>query len=62
MAATGKRETLATTQERGTGDNQEGRPLAREVAIDEYKKNPKSIEEMSEVPRDSLDLFRVHLR
>ena len=50
IAATGKRETLATTQERGTGDNQEGRPLAREVAIDEYKKNPKSIEEMSEVP------------
>jgi molybdopterin-containing oxidoreductase family iron-sulfur binding subunit len=50
LAATGKRETLATTQERGTGDNQEGRPLAREVAIDEYKKNPKSIEEMSEVP------------
>ena len=50
IAATGKRETLATTQERGTGDNQEGRPLAREVAVDEYKKNPKSIEEMSEVP------------
>ncbi len=50
LAATGKRETLATTQERGTGDNQEGRPLAREVALDEYKKNPKSIEEMSEVP------------
>ncbi len=50
MAATGKRETLATTQERGTGDNQEGRPLAREVVVEEYKKNPQSIEEMSEVP------------
>ena len=50
LAATGKRETLATTQERGTGDQQHDRPLAREVAIDEYKKNPKSIEEMSEVP------------
>ena len=50
IAATGKREVLATTQERGTGDNQEGRPLAREVAVEEYKKNPKSIEEMSEVP------------
>ena len=50
IAATGKRETLATTQERGTGDNQEGRPLAREVDTEEYKKNPKSIEEMSEVP------------
>jgi molybdopterin-containing oxidoreductase family iron-sulfur binding subunit len=50
IAATGKRETLATTQERGTGDNQEGRPLAREVSAEEYKKSPKSIEEMSEVP------------
>ena len=50
IAATGKRETLATTQERGTGDNQEGRPLAREVSAEEYKKSPKAIEEMSEVP------------
>jgi molybdopterin-containing oxidoreductase family iron-sulfur binding subunit len=50
MAATGKRETLATTQERGTGDNQEGRPLAREGSVDEYKKNSKFVEEMSEVP------------
>ena len=50
LAATGKRETLATTQERGTGDNQEGRPLAREGSVTEYKKNPKFVEEMSEVP------------
>jgi MoCo/4Fe-4S cofactor protein with predicted Tat translocation signal len=50
LAATGKRETLATTQERGTGDNQEGRPLAREGSVDEYKKNAKFVEEMSEVP------------
>ena len=50
IAATGKRETLATTQERGTGDQQHDRPLAREVSTEEYKKNPKSIEEMSEVP------------
>jgi MoCo/4Fe-4S cofactor protein with predicted Tat translocation signal len=50
LAATGKRETLATTQERGTGDNQEGRPLAREGSIEEYKKNAKFVEEMSEVP------------
>jgi MoCo/4Fe-4S cofactor protein with predicted Tat translocation signal len=50
LAATGKRETLATTQERGTGDNQEGRPLAREGSVDEYKKNSKFVEEMSEVP------------
>src|SRR3984957_1382356 len=59
LAATGKRETLASTQERGAVDNQtapllqdrvdgEGqsrRPLAREVSVEEYKKNPKSIEE-----------------
>ena len=50
LAATGKRETLATTQERGTGDNQEGRPLAREGSVEEYKKNSKFVEEMSEVP------------
>jgi molybdopterin-containing oxidoreductase family iron-sulfur binding subunit len=50
MAPTGKRDILATTQERGTGDNQEGRPLAREGSVEEYKKNPKLVEEMSEVP------------
>jgi Fe-S-cluster-containing dehydrogenase component len=50
MAPTGKRDILATTQERGTGDNQEGRPLAREGSVEEYKKNPKFVEEMSEVP------------
>ena len=50
LAVTGKRETLATTQERGTGDNQQGRPLVREGSIEEYKKNPKFVEEMSEVP------------
>ena len=55
LAATGKRETLATTQERGTWRSERQRTsrtpsVAREVAIEEYKKNPKSIEEMSEVP------------
>jgi len=50
LAATGKREDLATTQERGTGDNQEGRPLAREGSVEEYKKNAKFVEEMAEVP------------
>ena len=50
LTPTGKRETLATTQERGTGDNQNGRPLVREGSIEEYKKNPKFVEEMSEVP------------
>ncbi|MEO8050807.1 MAG: TAT-variant-translocated molybdopterin oxidoreductase [Acidobacteriota bacterium] len=50
LAATGKRETLATTQERGSGDQQHDRPLAREGSIEEYKKNPKFVEEMEEVP------------
>ena len=50
LTATGKREVLATTQERGTGENQQGRPLVREGSIEEYKKNPKFVEEMSEVP------------
>jgi MoCo/4Fe-4S cofactor protein with predicted Tat translocation signal len=50
LAPTGKRETLATTQERGTGDVQHGRPLVREGSVDEYKKNPKFVEEMQEVP------------
>ena len=50
LAVTGKRETLATTQERGTGDHQQGRPLVREGTAEEYRKNPKFAEEMSEVP------------
>ncbi len=50
MAATGKRHVHATTQERGTGDQQHGRPLVREGTIEEYKKNPKFAEEMAEVP------------
>jgi molybdopterin-containing oxidoreductase family iron-sulfur binding subunit len=50
LAATGKRETLVTTQERGTGDSQHDRPLLREGSTAEYKKNPKFVEEMSEVP------------
>lgn len=50
LAITGKRETLATTQERGAGDTQNGRPLVREGTAEEYKKNPKFVEEMSEVP------------
>jgi molybdopterin-containing oxidoreductase family iron-sulfur binding subunit len=50
IAATGKRHVHATTQERGTGDQQHGRPLVREGTIEEYKKNPKFAEEMSELP------------
>jgi molybdopterin-containing oxidoreductase family iron-sulfur binding subunit len=50
MAATGRRHVHATTQERGTGDQQHGRPLVREGTIEEYKKNPKFVEEMAELP------------
>ncbi len=50
IAPTGKQHVHATTQERATGDEQHGRPLVREGTIDEYKKNPKFVEEMSEVP------------
>jgi len=57
IAATGKTFVHATTQEHGainegvgSAERQAGRPLVREIAAAEYKKNPKSIEEMSEVP------------
>ena len=53
-------ETLATTQERGTGDNQNGRPLVREGTAEEYKKNPKFVEEMeAKGLRISRSLFSV---
>jgi MoCo/4Fe-4S cofactor protein with predicted Tat translocation signal len=60
MAATGKRHVHATTQERGTGDRQTDpaghfRPFVREGTVEEYKKNPKFVEQMSEVPElDSI--------
>jgi MoCo/4Fe-4S cofactor protein with predicted Tat translocation signal len=38
---------LVTTQSHG---QMEGRPLAREASFDEYKKEPKIVEEMAEVP------------
>jgi molybdopterin-containing oxidoreductase family iron-sulfur binding subunit len=50
MAATGARHEQATTHERGAAEHQNDRPLYRETTIEEYKKNPKVIEEMSEVP------------
>jgi MoCo/4Fe-4S cofactor protein with predicted Tat translocation signal len=57
IAATGKRHTHASTQEHGTIDDsgvnasrQNGRPVVREATVEEYKKDPKIIEEMSEVP------------
>jgi molybdopterin-containing oxidoreductase family iron-sulfur binding subunit len=57
IAATGANQPHATTQEHGTPDDdgvnaehQNGRPLVREATIEEYKREPKIIEEMSEVP------------
>ena len=57
IAATGKTFQHATTQEHGTLDDKganaehlNDRPVFREVTIEEYKKNPRAIEEMSEVP------------
>jgi molybdopterin-containing oxidoreductase family iron-sulfur binding subunit len=57
IAPTGSKFKHATTQEHGTpGDNNRNaehmneRPLYREVSIEEYKKQPKVIEEMAEVP------------
>ncbi len=57
MTATSARHEHATTQEHGTiGDNGvnaehlNGRPVYRETTIEDYKKNPKVVEEMAEVP------------
>jgi MoCo/4Fe-4S cofactor protein with predicted Tat translocation signal len=50
LSATGRRYTHATSQERGLAEHQNNRPLAREGTVEEYKKNPKFVEEMSEVP------------
>jgi MoCo/4Fe-4S cofactor protein with predicted Tat translocation signal len=57
MTPTGNRVILSSTQEHGVigdnGNNAEhtnNRPVYREVSLDEYRKNPKSVEEMSEVP------------
>jgi molybdopterin-containing oxidoreductase family iron-sulfur binding subunit len=62
LSKTGKAHTHATTQEHGTiGDKDvnaehlNNRPVYREVSIEEYKKNPQSVEEMSEIPKlDSI--------
>ena len=50
VASTGRTFKFATTQERGLADHQNDRPIVREVALEEYRKNPKVIEEMNEVP------------
>jgi MoCo/4Fe-4S cofactor protein with predicted Tat translocation signal len=48
VASTGRTYKHATTQERGLAEHQNDRPIVREVVLDEYKKNPKVIEEMNE--------------
>jgi molybdopterin-containing oxidoreductase family iron-sulfur binding subunit len=48
VASTGRTFKFATTQERGLADHQNDRPIVREVMIEDYKKNPKVIEEMNE--------------
>ena len=57
LSPTGKFEKLVTTQEHGTVDDkgvnasrQNDRPVYREVTLADFKKNPKAIEEMAEVP------------
>jgi MoCo/4Fe-4S cofactor protein with predicted Tat translocation signal len=57
IAATGKKHVHATTQEHGipgdknvNAEHMNERPIYRETSIEEYKKQPKVIEEMSEVP------------
>ena len=57
IADTGKRHLHATTQEHGalneilaSAERQNDRPLVRETTVEHYKKEPKVIEEMAEVP------------
>jgi molybdopterin-containing oxidoreductase family iron-sulfur binding subunit len=57
LAPTGKTHRHATTQEHGainqvvaSAERQNDRPLAREATTSEYKKNPKMIDEMQELP------------
>ncbi len=57
ITATGKQHRHASTQEHGligyegsTADTQNSRPVVREATVEEYKKEPKIIEEMAEVP------------
>ncbi len=55
LTPTGNKVVVATTQEHGmiggsSAERMNGRPLYREVTIAEYKRNPKAVEEMNEVP------------
>ncbi len=61
LTPTGAKTTLATTQEHGTMQEPEElggkvRPVYREVTLEEYKREPRAIEEMVEVP----ELASVH--
>ncbi len=47
LTATGKKETMATTQNHGS---MEGRPLVREATLSEYQKEPHFAEKMEEHP------------
>jgi MoCo/4Fe-4S cofactor protein with predicted Tat translocation signal len=58
IAQTGKKHVHASTQEHGmigdgntNGSWENGRPLVREATVTDYKKEPKIIEEMVEVPK-----------
>jgi molybdopterin-containing oxidoreductase family iron-sulfur binding subunit len=50
MTKTGGRYVHVTTHERGQAEHMNGRPIYREATIEEYKKNPKVIDEMNELP------------
>jgi molybdopterin-containing oxidoreductase family iron-sulfur binding subunit len=50
IVKTGGTYVHATTHERGMAEHMNDRPIYREATIEEYKKNPKLIEEMNELP------------
>lgn len=50
MTPAGKVHRHATTQEHGAAEHMNDRPIVREGTIEEYRKNPKFVEELSEVP------------
>jgi molybdopterin-containing oxidoreductase family iron-sulfur binding subunit len=50
ISKTGGKFEYATTVERGLAEHMNDRPLYREATIDEYKSNPKVIDEMNELP------------
>ena len=51
IASTGRSYTHATTQERGLAEHMNDRPIVRELTIEEFAKNHKAVEEMSELPQ-----------